>query len=123
MSLDLKSAILSVRTAPETRHASAGWHPPRPVQFAPAQGTPAFAGVTDTVGVNPIEPRSNSHSAVKRCALHQDDDLGAFFDAFIKVDDVLVHHADAARRHAQADRPGLRGAVDAVDGVLAVLVE
>ena len=43
------------------------------------------------------------------------DDPGADIDAAIEVDHVLVAHPDAAGRHVGADRPGLVGAVDAIE--------
>ena len=52
-----------------------------------------------------------------------DDDLGADAGALVEMLDILVHHADAAGRHVEADRPGLVGAVDAEDRVAAALVE
>src|SRR5690606_23695030 len=52
-----------------------------------------------------------------------DDDLGADVGAGIEMLHVLVHHADAARRHVLADRPGLVRAVDAEDRVAAALGE
>src|SRR5687768_13606098 len=53
------------------------------------------------------------------------DDVGvlARADARIEVDDVLVHHADAAGRSSRADRIPLRRAVDAEQRVLAFVVE
>src|SRR5687768_1650900 len=41
----------------------------------------------------------------------------------MKVDDVVVVHPNASRRHIQSDRPWLRRAVDAVDRILVALVE
>src|SRR5829696_401541 len=41
----------------------------------------------------------------------------------VKVRDVLVQHADAAARDLVADGPGLVGAMNAEQGVAAVLVE
>ena len=52
----------------------------------------------------------------RRRAARNHDDAGADLDAFEQVGDVLVQHADAARRDELADRRGLVGAVDAVDG-------
>ena len=41
------------------------------------------------------------------------DDLRAKAGPFVRVDNILVHHADAARRHVLADREGIVGAMDA----------
>src|SRR5436190_22833600 len=49
------------------------------------------------------------------------DDFRAERHARIEIDDVLVHHADAARRNSLADTVGLGGAVDAITCVLSVL--
>src|SRR4051812_47920431 len=49
--------------------------------------------------------------------------LGAHRRAGIKVDDVLVDHADAAGGDAPANREGLHRAVDAVERVLVSLPE
>ncbi|GCC47894.1 hypothetical protein chiPu_0031847, partial [Chiloscyllium punctatum] len=46
--------------------------------------------------------------------LHHDD-LGADIDATVEIDHVLVAHPDAAGRDVGADRPGLVGAVDAIE--------
>src|SRR4051812_32545934 len=45
----------------------------------------------------------------------QHDHPGADIDAAVEVDDVLIAHADAARGYVGADRPGLVGAVDAIE--------
>ena len=50
-----------------------------------------------------------------------DDDRRLAGDAVEQVDDVLVDHAHAARRHRLADGPPFRRAMHAVAGVLAVL--
>jgi len=42
----------------------------------------------------------------------QHDDLVADRRSLVKVDDILVDHADATGRHALADGPGLDRAVD-----------
>src|SRR3954467_11112921 len=51
-----------------------------------------------------------------------DDDLRADFGAVIKIDDVLVHEPDAARRHRLADREPFRRAMQAVARI-ATLIE
>src|SRR5580704_11232488 len=43
------------------------------------------------------------------------DDPGADIDAAIEVDDILIAHPDAARRHVGTDRPGFVGTVDTVE--------
>jgi hypothetical protein len=43
--------------------------------------------------------------------------------ALVKVDDVLVDHADATRGNAPADGPRLNRAVDAVECILVALPE
>ena len=40
--------------------------------------------------------------------------LGSDLHPVVKIDHVVVHHPDAARRHVLADRPRLVGAVDAI---------
>ena len=49
-------------------------------------------------------------------AAGQHDHAGADLDAVEQVRDILVQHADAARGDELADRRGLVGAVDAIDG-------
>ena len=44
-------------------------------------------------------------------------------DAIVEVDDVLVEHADAARRDRRADIFRLVGAVDAEQRILVTLIE
>ena len=48
------------------------------------------------------------------CLPQMHDHARADLHPVVEVDDVLVAHADAARRDRVADRPGLVGAVDAV---------
>src|SRR5690606_23776936 len=51
------------------------------------------------------------------------DDPGAARGAVVEVDDVLVEHAEAARRGRPADRLRLVGAVDAVARIAAAEVD
>src|SRR5262249_29677744 len=53
----------------------------------------------------------------------EDDDDRAGLHPIHEIDDVLVGHADAARRDGMADIFRLVGAVDAVQGVLVALVK
>ena len=56
-------------------------------------------------------------------ARREDDDDRARLHPVHEIDDVLVEHADAARRDGLADIFRLVGAVDAVQRVLVALVE
>src|SRR5579883_52633 len=49
-----------------------------------------------------------------------DDDAGSDRHAVVKIDDVVVDQAEAARRDGVADRLRLIGAVDAIDGLAKV---
>ena len=66
--------------------------------------------------VQPCSGRGRSGRGSRRRAAGHHDDAGADLGALEQVGDVLVQHADAARRDELADRRGLVGAVDAVDG-------
>src|SRR5258705_13969799 len=57
--------------------------------------------------------RRKSDAVPRRRSDH--DHAGADPDPFVEIDHVLVAHADAARRHRRADRPGLVRSVNAVE--------
>src|SRR5687767_7850663 len=65
--------------------------------------------------------RGASEATTRRGPSTHHDDTRAERNALVEVDGVLVDHADAAGRHARADRPRLRRPVDAVERVLVVL--
>jgi hypothetical protein len=46
-----------------------------------------------------------------------DNHLGPDVNAAVEIDDILIDHANTAARNAAADRRGLVGTVDAIDGV------
>src|SRR5215468_3921151 len=58
--------------------------------------------------------RRRRAARLQRRVLRQHHDFGADIDAAEEIGDVLVGHADAARRDELADRGGIVGAVDAV---------
>src|SRR4051794_9228402 len=51
----------------------------------------------------------------------QHDDFSADRHTVVKVDDVIIKHADAARGHVLADGPRLVGAVNAVQSIAVLL--
>ncbi len=53
----------------------------------------------------------------RRRAARKHNDAGADLHAVEQVRDILVQHADAARRDELADRRGLVGAMDAIGGI------
>src|SRR2546423_278827 len=68
--------------------------------------SPMTAGSTTgrTAVLTPPEGRSSDH-----------DDFRADLDPVVKIDHVLVAHADAAGRNRGADRPRFVGTVDAIE--------
>src|SRR5690606_38077484 len=56
-------------------------------------------------------------------AFSDDDDRIALGNAAIKVDDILIDEAHAAGRHGLANRPPFGRTVDAIAGVLVVLID
>src|SRR5438105_547044 len=55
-----------------------------------------------------------------KCRPLAHDDLGAHRDAFVQIDDIIVHKPKASRRDCASDRLRLIGAVDPVDGAAKV---
>src|SRR5690606_2950892 len=79
------------------------------------------AAKTEKPGLRPGFSASATSVLPRRFASLFDDDLRPDLDAVVKVDDVLVDEADAARRHRPADRVPFRRTVQAVAGVAALV--
>ncbi len=81
----------------------------RPVYFVAEHAVKLRRGSRAARAAIPAPPPSNRQN------VSDHDDFGADLHAAVKVDDVGVAQANATRRHLGADRPGLVGAVNAIE--------
>src|ERR1700744_3944099 len=77
--------------------------------------TPADTPTATTTAIWPTAISATTTPATPEGLRSDHDHARTDLDATVQVDHVLVAHADAAGRDRAADRPGLVGAVDAVD--------
>src|ERR1700674_2688548 len=119
----LRMSAAAARTPPTIQAGSppACSTRPKPIStMTPLTAISILAAVP--ISPNPLHRPKNAKAGAHATAFFfgdeaalDDDDLGADRHALVKVDQLLVAHADAARRHSLPDRPGFVRAMDAVE--------